>query len=76
MLRRFEVRLGQRYVGVSHNRPNPPVWRVVNLYRHDPGIPHAALSRSDNPSDVKTLACTVLADAGQFRLIDDQLDHA
>ena len=71
MRKRFEVRPGQRYVSLESSYLRPAVWQVVRLYRHDPGILHASLARSGCPGDQKTLACEVLMNGGQFRLLED-----
>ncbi|MDX1711795.1 MAG: hypothetical protein R3316_11735 [Rhodovibrionaceae bacterium] len=68
----MDVQPGQRYLSLASNHTQPAVWEVVRLYRHDPGILHAALARDGRRNDLKTLSCAVLTDASHFRLLKER----
>jgi hypothetical protein len=66
------VKPGQRYISLAANHTRPAVWEVVRLYRHDPGILHAALARNGHRNELKTLSCVILTDGAHFRLLEER----
>ena len=63
-----EVRKGQRYCNADASFI---IWVVADLMNDAAGVPHARLTRSGDPSTLKTMSVSALRDPRLYRFIGD-----
>ncbi len=71
-----KVREGQQYVQIIGPRYATQLWRVERVYEDGVQIPHACLVKVANPTQIKTISCSTLADPKFFTLVGSQAAHA
>lgn len=69
-MRTTAVQPGQRFRNL---KAFGRVWEVETVYVDNQKIAHARLRAVNDPKELRTLACSVLMDAGRFQRLEEEI---